>query len=373
MSGRSPIRIRPWIERLWRTDLNWYETALWAPLAAPAAIYRGAMALRLAYWRAMRRRADVLTISVGNLTVGGNSKTPFTLFLANRLSARGLRVGIVSRGFGGQLGNRTAALVSDGMRRMLTPQEAGDEAAMMAQSFGGPVAVARRRIHGIELLQGLGPLDAVILDDAFQHVRLARDLDLVLVNAERGLGNGWMLPAGPMREPARSAKRADAVILVATGNGQAEAFGGVMRHALKRRKVLHANIRPRALVRSERGRWRELPLTLAGKRVVAVSGLADATAFHTMIRELGADLAGVLEYPDHYCYTAADWQTVAQAARNAEIVLTTEKDLVKLEGFPSAADSVYALRLEVSMDEDEARLLETAVGSRRRLRLAAQG
>src|SRR6185437_3952951 len=154
-------------------------------------------------------------ISVGNLTIGGNGKTPFTLFLASRLRASGASVGIVSRGYGG-LGGRRAALVSNGRRLLMSAREAGDEAVMMAKSFDGPVAIARRRIEGIGLLGRDAPIDVVILDDAFQHLRLKRDLNLLLVRESRGFGNEWILPAGPLRESLRAIARADAIVMLSS-------------------------------------------------------------------------------------------------------------------------------------------------------------
>jgi tetraacyldisaccharide 4'-kinase len=157
------------------------------------------LTLRERWWRTRSASAGVPTISVGNLTVGGNGKTPFTLFLAARMRARGLAVAIVSRGWGRAIDRGNPMLVSDGTRCLKSPREAGDEPVMMAKSFGGPIAVARRRIDAIRLLCARGRFDAVILDDGFQHLRLHRDLDLLLINAARGFGNGWVLPAGPMR------------------------------------------------------------------------------------------------------------------------------------------------------------------------------
>ncbi len=190
MLGRSLVRKRPFLERLWREELRWYELPLWLPTVPAAALYACALAMRGAAWRLMRKRPGLATISVGNLTVGGSGKTPFTLFLAQKLAERGVSIGIVSRGYRGRLAGGRAALVSDGERILLTPEQAGDEPVMMARRFDGPIAVARRRIHGIELLQRSAQVDAVVLDDAFQHIRLKRDFDLLLVNTERGLGNG---------------------------------------------------------------------------------------------------------------------------------------------------------------------------------------
>jgi tetraacyldisaccharide 4'-kinase len=231
---------------------------------------------------------------------------------------------------------------------------------MMAKSFTGPIAVARRRIDGIELLSECGPLDAVILDDGFQHRRLNRDVDLVLVSNERGFGNGWTLPAGPMREPVRAVGRADAIIVVSSGT-DASAIRPSQMKKLNACKVLHASLRPRAFVIAEHGVWREAGVGLGGRRVLAVSGLADSTAFYSMLRELDADLVGVFDYPDHHAYTTADWQAMVNAMRDTNLIVTTEKDLVKLERFPFPRDSLYALRLEVTMDAVDARALDELI------------
>ena len=372
MAGSTPAPPnRSRLEGLWQSDLALHERLLWAALVPAAGAYRIALAARALWWRRMKRRARPLVVSVGNLTLGGNAKTPFTLFLASRLRMRGLRVAIVSRGWGRAPSAERATLVTDGERLLAGPDEAGDEAVMMAKSFAGPIAVARRRIDGIELIERrLGPLDVVVLDDAFQHVRLARDVDLLLMNAERGVGNGWLLPAGPMREPLRAARRADAVIAIDTGRAGAaagRASGAIPRSIAEHRRLLRATLRPRALVSSAgaAGRWTEGPLSLMGRRVVAVSGLADASGFYRMLRELETDLVGVLEYPDHHVYTAADWHSIVAAGRGGAVFVTTEKDLVKLERFPFERDSLYALRLEVVMDpDDETRLVEMIVAQR---------
>jgi len=360
MPPSQPSPNRPRIERLWQRDLPLRLLPAWIGLAAAAGFYRAGVGARHLYWRMMKHQARVLTISVGNLTVGGTGKTPFTLFLARRLQSRGLRVGIVSRGYKRDRSKARAELVADGGELKTSPEDAGDEPAMMAKTFTGPIAVARRRLDGIELLSTLGPLDAVILDDGFQHVRLDRDVDLVLVSDERGFGNGWMLPAGPMRESIRAVGRADAIIVMNSGTG-ASAIRPSQMKRLTACKVLHASARPRALLVVENGVWRETPLGLGGRRVLAVSGLADPSAFYAMLRELDADLVGIFEYPDHHAYTNADWQVMVNAMRNGDVVVTTEKDLVKLERFPFPRDSLYALRLEVTMDTADARALDDLI------------
>jgi tetraacyldisaccharide 4'-kinase len=342
---------------------------LWTALIPGAAVYRVALLARSAFWRGMRRAARPAVVSVGNLTVGGNAKTPFALFLASRLRVRGLKVAIVSRGWGGQPASARASLVSDGEQLLMGPGEAGDEAVMMAKAWKGPVAIARRRIDAIRLLEGrLGTLDAVVLDDAFQHQRLARDVDLLLISGERGLGNGWVLPAGPMREPVSAARRADAVILIEsspdapTSDHLEISLPSVLgAHG----QLLRATLRPSALVApGGTAGWLQAPPALTGRRVLAVSGIADARGFYRMVRELDADLVGVLDYPDHHVYTPRDWQNIVAAARDAgAVTVTTEKDLVKLERFPFERDSLYALRVEIAMDAgDDARLFKIIFG-----------
>src|SRR5216683_7525592 len=371
---RDALLHRPLLKGLWQRDLPTHLWPLWAALTPASALYSSALTIRERWWRMIARHAGVTTISVGNLTVGGNGKTPFTLFLAVRLRAQGLSVGIVSRGWGRR--GSGAQLVSDGTRILLGPDVAGDEPVMMAKCFDGPVAVARRRIDAITLLARRFPLDAVILDDGFQHLRLKRDLDLVLVSAARGFGNGRVLPAGPMREPLTALRRADAVIVMGPDEHCDDSLNTVMRHVLhdkpdllRDNPILRAMIRPRNLVHAEREGWRETPLALAGRRVIAVSGLADASGFHAMLRELGANLVRAIEYPDHHDYGPGDWENIVAAASDAEMAVTTEKDLVKLERFSSHGLSLYALRLEVSMDErDEDRLFAAIMAQTARLR-----
>jgi tetraacyldisaccharide 4'-kinase len=347
------------IAKLWRPQLSTLELPLWVALTPMSALYATALAIRSRWWRRRAQSAPIATISVGNLTVGGNGKTPFTLFLAERLRRRGYKIGIVSRGYGRLDARQGSAMVADDGKLLMDARAAGDEPAMMAHAFGGPIAVARRRIDAIKLLTERAPLDAIILDDAFQHQRLRRDLDLVLIAATRAIGNGWLLPAGPLREPIGALGRAGIVILVSRESSEPARFNPALQEALATKIVLHAAARPLALVRSSCGAWTESPLDLRDRRVVAVSGLADPHGFSAILRDRGAMVVKTFEYPDHYRYSPTDWLEILNAAQGAELVVTTEKDLVKLERFSPALASLYAVRLEVVMDEpDELALLK---------------
>jgi tetraacyldisaccharide 4'-kinase len=326
-------------------------------------VYRGILAARSAWWERFAQTPPLPTVSIGNLTSGGNSKTPFTLFLAQRLRQNGVRVGIVSRGYGGRR-SRLPRLVSDGRTLAMKPQQAGDEPVMMAKCFDGPVAIARRRIDAIKLLSSHALADAVVLDDAFQHVRLQRDLDLLLINESVGVGNGRLVPAGPLREPLEAIQRADVLIII-------QPFGATNRPtdcsalgALGAKPVLRARIQPSSLVYSDRGIWREAPLMAVKRRVTAVSGIANPAQFHAMISALGAELVRTMDFRDHYDYRARNWNNILAAARQADMIITTEKDLVKLERFAGREIPLYALRLKVTMEAHEESQLLTLVKER---------
>jgi tetraacyldisaccharide 4'-kinase len=279
------------------------------------------------------RHAPIPVVSVGNLAVGGTGKTPVTLWLARALAGRGLRVGVVSRGYGGTA--RGVTIVSRGSGPEVSPDQVGDEPVMMAKSFAGPVITAARRIDGAVAAAELG-CELIVLDDGFQHRAIARAFDLVLVDARRGP----LLPAGPLREPLRAVRRADAVGLVARDEGEAPVplAGDVPVHRMR--------FEPVALVESIAGRWRERPIgQLAARRVVAVVGVARPESFYSLLRRWEAVIDEVFEYPDHHRYTREDWQRIARRGHSADFIVTTEKDLVKLEAFPFATEKLVALRI----------------------------
>ncbi len=166
-----------------------------------------------------------------------------------------------------------------------------------------------------------------------------------------------------MREPLGAARRADAVILVSPTGAREPALSTKQLRALAGRPMIRALIRPRALVSPVD--WRESRPVLAARRVLAVSAIADPSGFHAMLGELEADVVDVLQYADHHPYTRGDWQGIVAAARNADLVVTTEKDLIKLERFPFARDSLYALRVEVKMSDEDTRALDELILGRR--------
>lgn len=296
------------------------------------------------------RKARIPVVSVGNLAVGGTGKTPFTLWLAQRLEARGLRVGIVLRGYGGR---RRAAVtvVSQGAGPLFSADDVGDEAVMLARSFRGVVIASARRIDGANMAAELG-CQVVVLDDGFQHRALARACDLVLVdNRHRGL-----LPAGPLRERVSALRRADAVLEVHRGEEGRRLLK--LPRAARGKPVFSVRIEPSCLIERRGKQFIQRPLGfLAGKRVVAVCGIGQPDAFYELIRQWEAEIAEIYEYRDHHRYTREDWQHIMQRGRQEHLIVTTEKDQVKLDAFPFPTGQLVALRIEPRV-EREAELIE---------------
>ncbi len=301
-----------------------------------------------------------LVISVGNITAGGTGKTPVVQYLARFFQGQGHRVCILTRGYRSQLGSSDAfVVVSDYDSIQMGAHEAGDEAVLLAQSLPGvPVVVGKDRTRsGAAAVQQFQP-SIMILDDGFQHRRLWRDVDLVVVDATRPFGNGYLLPRGFLREPLTSLKRADAVIVSRTDqvsqetlaatvnslvrvNGCAPVFCTVHSPDLLRELCTEERLARKGRVSSQlrsgggRGDVASIvhpPSFLKGKRVIAASGIGNPAAFVETIAGLGARVLRHIGFPDHHHYEESDINHIVGAALDsqADAVVITEKDAVKI-------------------------------------------
>jgi len=281
--------------------------ALW-PVAL---LFRVLIALRAALFRGgvlKSERLPVPVVVVGNIFIGGTGKTPLTIWLAQQLRAAGMRPGVVSRGHGGK---------EDAPREVLPTaraQDVGDEPLLIAARAGCPVVVGRRRAAAGRHLLALHPdVDVLIADDGLQHYALARDVEIVLFDG-RGTGNGWTLPAGPLREP--PSRRRDVTVvnapeitpaLAAAVGGRPWRMGLVGDHA---ERLMNAGER--------------VPLAaLRGRRIVAAAGIGNPGRFFAMLRGAGLDVIE-LPLPDHH-----DFLDDPFAGVDADVILVTEKDAVK--------------------------------------------
>jgi tetraacyldisaccharide 4'-kinase len=301
-----------------RLSEHWYgDGARAAPLAPLAALYGALLrARRHAYAAGWLRseRAGVPVVVIGNLTAGGTGKTPLTIWLARQLLARGLRVGIVSRGYGGRSPGPQAVGADADWRQV------GDEPLLLARHSGCPIVVARDRVAGARALAAAGA-QVVVADDGLQHLRLARDCEIVVIDGARGVGNGRVLPAGPLREPLAQLPQPDAWVVNGVPEHRSLAALPASAAAFAMRLVAQYAVRlddqasPRALE------------SFRGARVHAVAGIGNPARFFRELRERGIELIEHA-FPDHHPLRASEL-----AFGDALPVLMTEKDAVKCTGF----------------------------------------
>jgi tetraacyldisaccharide 4'-kinase len=294
-------------------------------------------------------------ISVGNITVGGSGKTPVTIFLASELKKAGVRVAILSRGYG--RAGSTPRVVSDGEGVLmgLGPREAGDEPLLMAQRLKGvPVIVGRDRASAGRLALREFSSEVLVLDDGFQHLRLFRDFDIVLVDSTRGLGNSHLLPRGILREPVGALSRADLIMVKGAGGAGNPDIGDILGmdkvkgvSSIPLKGFSYTPSRLYDVFSGETAR----SSTLRGTGVAALAGIAEPGSFVETLEGLGAGVSKTLFYPDHHDYTPADVDDIVNEARltHSRTVVTTEKDSVKLAPFASRFEGVTLLALSVDV------------------------
>ncbi len=279
------------------------------------------------------KRLPCPVISVGNLCLGGTGKSPHVITIGKWLKDQGVRPAVVSRGYGGRAG-RGPLVVSDGGRVRVSPREAGDEPVMIAQSLPEvPVVVGSDRYAGGKLaVERLGA-QIIILDDAFQHLALFRDIDLLLLPAGRFFGTQWVFPGGDLREPVSSISRATAILLT-----RAELLSAadqeMARHEIQKmvpeRPVFLSEMR--AVKSLSMGGESETPEMLP-RHLFAFCALASPEAFFATVENLGIYLRGKVAFPDHYPYRPGDLKSLMMQARRlgARALVTTDKDRVKIE------------------------------------------
>jgi len=287
----------------------WQRRGLLACLLWPLSLLFGALAglRRLLFALGIKReeRLPVPVIVVGNVFVGGTGKTPFTLWLIDALRAAGMTPGVVSRGHGAHLDDVRVVQAGGAAR------EVGDEPQLMVQRSGVPLVVGRRRVAAARALLAAYPqVDVIISDDGLQHYALARDIEIVLSDA-RGVGNGWLLPAGPLREPA--SRRRDFSVCNLPPGVAAPATHFAMR--------LEGGV---ALPLARSGPPQPLSAWAGrGQRLAAAAGIGNPGRFFAMLRGAGLDI-DALALPDHH-----DFADNPFAALDADVILITEKDAVK--------------------------------------------
>lgn len=306
----------------------WYREpgALARVLAPFGSVYGAIAARRLARARPYVSRLPV--ICVGNFTAGGSGKTPVTMLLAERLKARGERPVGLTRGYGGT--ERGPHMVDP---KRDTADRVGDEPLLLARIC--PVCVARDRAAGARAIESSGAASVIVMDDGLQNPGLRKDLSIAVVDGVRGLGNGRVIPAGPLRMPLTEQARLVQAIL----------FNGAPSAAVSDELAAHARV-PQFVGALEGA-------AIGHSRYVAFAGIGNPDRFFATARALGASLAAVVPFPDHARFTAGDAaRLLALAASSDARLLTTEKDFVRLAGHPelealAASTDVLPVRMEL--------------------------
>jgi tetraacyldisaccharide 4'-kinase len=305
----------------------WQRRGLLAAALAPLGFAYGAsVAFKARHAKAFDPGLPV--ICVGNLTAGGSGKTPLAIAIAELLRAKGYKPYFLTRGYGGS--EHGPALASRGHSAAVM----GDEALLLART--APTVVARDRAAGARLAQEKGAT-ILVMDDGHQNFSLRKSLSLVVVDAQTGFGNGYQIPAGPLREPvAQGLARADAVILVGEGAPDLGGYNG---------PVLRAHLKP------DGG-------TFAGKPVFAFAGIGRPEKFAASLEDSGAQLCGSCFFPDHHPYTEDEITQLRAVAGDATLV-TTEKDFVRLT--TAQREGIRMLKVAATFDDAAAidRLLDS--------------
>ena len=329
-----------------RAPAFWWQPGTGSLLTPFAALYGAVAGLRM---RSPGRDAGVPVICLGNLTVGGAGKTPAALAVAQLLHAAHERPFFLSRGYGGRLPGPVRVNPT-----IHSAAEVGDEPLMLARL--APTIVARDRVGGAKFARLTGA-SIIVMDDGFQNSSLAKTLAILLVDGRRGIGNGHMVPAGPLRAPlGMQLERAQAIVVVGPPNGATAVLDRARRRGTP---IFHARFEPDGSV-----------IAAIGKRkVLAFAGIGDPEKFFATLTEAGIEVAERAGFPDHHRYTAAQAQDLIARAQTGNLMLvTTEKDLMRLSGEPqletlAARSSALPVRLVI---EEEAAFRQVIVNAAKR-------
>ncbi|MCD6329694.1 MAG: tetraacyldisaccharide 4'-kinase [Candidatus Cloacimonetes bacterium] len=300
-------------------------------------------------WKLFRKyRSHTFIISVGNLTIGGNGKTPFTILLARALQEEGMNIAVSHRGYKGAYEN-TIKLISDENKIFEYALQAGDEPLLLAHNLKGiPVVVGKNRKSAVRLLEEKIHPDVIILDDSYQHIKVHHDFDFLLFNAKNPIGNGFLTPAGMLREPLKSIKYADCFVLndIKGECSVPQIFEKYSTPFLSTSYRIDYFVRYMDLTKN-------FSSFFAGKKIFLLSGIGNPTSFENSIKELDIKFAHHYQFSDHYEYSKDDIARIIKKTENQKIdaIITTEKDFVKLKELDFNMERFYFAKLEVKINE----------------------
>lgn len=293
------------------------------------------------------KKVGAYVISVGNLTTGGVGKTPVVAQIAKYYLDKGEKVAIVSRGYGAKLSNKNINIVSDGNTIFFKADLAGDEPAWLAENAKGAcVITSKNRYEASKFAIEKFGATRIILDDGFQHRKLHRDLDIVLIDSEMGFGNENLLPAGPLREGLEAFTRIDKLIVVSknTDHTRAEKYAKIMGKKLKKETVVcytEPDFAYNIMQHDEK--------LSAGEKVLAFCAIGQPKQFYNFLKDY--EVEKTVDFDDHHNYAQADLEALSRFG--TKTLITTEKDAGKLINLDLKDLKVYALKLQTKIDVEK--------------------
>jgi len=338
------------INRLWKSRIFGF---LLSPLALFFAII--VFLKRFCYQAGICKafRAEVPVISIGNLSVGGTGKTPVVIYLAALMQKQGFKPAVISRGYGRL--SKGQVIVSDGNTLINDIKMSGDEPALIAEKLSSiPVIVdGNRKAAIITAVEKLN-CDLILLDDAFQHLKVQRDFDLLVVDSTNPCGNGFLLPAGPLRDPLSRLHDGQAVVL--TRVDQVDNWPALKDRVSKitAGPVFTSSHQPAQVRGLNSGEILELS-SLPGKKVFCFTGIGNPASFWQTVQSAGLEIVNVKAFPDHHWYSAADLGQLEQEAEQskADFLLCTAKDAVRLRQIDTDPLNIYYLEIDLKINETE--------------------
>lgn len=299
-------------------------------------------------------------ICVGNITAGGTGKTPTVMYLARLFQENGYRPAVLTRGYK-RKSDKPVLTVSDGKNILCSPQEAGDEPYLMARGLKNiPVIAGADRYNSGRFAIDIIGADVFILDDGYQHLKLSRNINILLLDASNPIGNGHMLPAGILREPLTGISRADCIIISRADEGDKAKAEKLVRLYNRHSPVFHSTLKVSGVMDAGAKDVNGETFSneyIKGKNLMLFSGIGNPGSFKRSIEKTGGNIKGEIKFPDHHWYSRKDMERISSEAKrvSADAIITTEKDMIRIKGTDMLTGDIFnkpilTLKVEIEID-----------------------
>ncbi len=321
-----------------------YELVL-LPLIFVSVLFKYLVIIRRQLYRHSILKAykpSAFTISVGNITLGGTGKTPMVIHICHML--KGKRIAVISRGYRSH--GKGVRIVSDEHRLLCDPEVCGDEPFLIARAIPDAiVAVGKKRVDVIKTIEAQYKPDVIILDDGFSHLKVKRDIDIILIDGEKGMGNGHVLPAGPLREPVRAIRYADLIGI--KGNGSS------IEHLIKRyhakENIFHFSYRFNRIKTMDQDEDIDIDL-IKNKRIIGMAGIGFPDSFFALLNSIGLKPVTCISKSDHAKYTTG-WLDKIIKQYKPDAIIVTAKDAVKIRQL-ERTHNVMWLYVDIAIEDN---------------------